>query len=56
MAKLEGAIAARQQEEEELRIKQEKEKEAAMRSKQKEKVSTFLSLPSSDCISCSPKV
>lgn len=38
MAKLEAAIAARQQEEEEARLKREQEKETAIRSQQKEKV------------------
>lgn len=38
MAKLEAAIAARQQEEEEARLKREQEKEASIRSQQKEKV------------------
>lgn len=38
VAKLEAAIAARQQEEEEARLKREQEKEAAIRSQQKEKV------------------
>ncbi len=42
MAKLEAAIAARQQEEEEARLKREQEKEAAIRSQQKEKVKTTL--------------
>lgn len=39
MAKLEAAIAARQQEEEEARLKSEQKKERAIRSQQKEKVS-----------------
>lgn len=38
MAKLEAAIAARQQEEEEERLKREQRKERAARSQQKEKV------------------
>ncbi|XP_030614887.1 coiled-coil domain-containing protein 148 isoform X2 [Archocentrus centrarchus] len=41
VAKLEAAIAARQQEEEEARLKREREKEAAIRSQQKEKVRQF---------------
>ncbi|XP_070694645.1 coiled-coil domain-containing protein 148-like [Pempheris klunzingeri] len=41
VAKLEAAMAARQQEEEEARLKREKEKEAAIRSQQKEKVTQF---------------
>ncbi|XP_044072470.1 coiled-coil domain-containing protein 148-like isoform X1 [Siniperca chuatsi] len=41
VAKLEAAIAARQQEEEEARVKKEQEKETAIRSKQKEKVRQF---------------
>ncbi|XP_047456280.1 coiled-coil domain-containing protein 148-like isoform X2 [Mugil cephalus] len=41
VAKLEAAIAARQQEEEEARLKREQEKEAAVRSQQKEKVRQF---------------
>ncbi|XP_037645259.1 coiled-coil domain-containing protein 148-like [Sebastes umbrosus] len=41
VAKLEAAIAARQQEEEEARLKREQEKEAAMRSKHKEQVRQF---------------
>ncbi|XP_028249786.1 coiled-coil domain-containing protein 148-like [Parambassis ranga] len=41
VAKLEAAIAARQQEEEEARLKREQEKEAAIRSQQKEKVRQF---------------
>lgn len=39
MAKLEAAIAARQQEEEDARLKREQKKERAIRSQQKEKVS-----------------
>lgn len=41
MAKLEAAIAARQQEEEEARLKTEQEKETAIRSQQKEKVNAY---------------
>uniref|UniRef100_A0A3Q1FWV8 Coiled-coil domain containing 148 n=2 Tax=Acanthochromis polyacanthus TaxID=80966 RepID=A0A3Q1FWV8_9TELE len=41
VAKLEAAIAARQQQEEEARFKREQEKEAAVRSKQKDKVRQF---------------
>ncbi|CAG5865540.1 unnamed protein product [Menidia menidia] len=41
VARLEAAIAARQQEEGEARIKREQEKEAAIRSQQKEKVRVF---------------
>ncbi|XP_070770144.1 coiled-coil domain-containing protein 148-like [Enoplosus armatus] len=41
VAKLEAAIAARQQEEEEARLKREWEKETAMKSQQKEKVRQF---------------
>ncbi|XP_059199046.1 coiled-coil domain-containing protein 148-like [Centropristis striata] len=41
VAKLEAAIAARQQEEEESRLKREQEKESAVRSQQKEKVRQF---------------
>ncbi|XP_038576334.1 coiled-coil domain-containing protein 148-like [Micropterus salmoides] len=41
VAKLEAAIAARQQEEEEARLKREQEKETAIRSQQKEKVRQF---------------
>ncbi|XP_026233042.1 coiled-coil domain-containing protein 148 isoform X2 [Anabas testudineus] len=41
VAKLEAAIAARQQEEEEARLKREQEKEASIRSQQKEKVRQF---------------
>lgn len=46
MAKLEAAIAARQQTEEESRLKREQEKEATIRSQQKEKVRLSPSLPS----------
>ncbi|XP_078117905.1 coiled-coil domain-containing protein 148-like [Sander vitreus] len=41
VAKLEAAIAARQQEEEEARLKRKQEKEAAIRSQHKEKVRQF---------------
>ena len=44
MAKLEAAIAARQQEEEEARLKREQEKEAAIRSQHKENVNTIASV------------
>ena len=50
MARLEAAIAARQQEEGEARMKREQEKEAAIRSEQKEKVSAASALPSSQCV------
>ncbi|KAM4557787.1 coiled-coil domain-containing protein 148-like [Odontesthes bonariensis] len=43
VARLEAAIAARQQEEGEARVKREQEKEAAIRSQQKEKVRRFYS-------------
>ncbi|CAJ1079275.1 coiled-coil domain-containing protein 148-like isoform X1 [Xyrichtys novacula] len=41
VAKLEAAIAARQQEEEDTRLKREQERESAFRSQQKEKVRQF---------------
>ncbi|XP_033181686.1 coiled-coil domain-containing protein 148 isoform X2 [Mastacembelus armatus] len=41
VARLEAAIAARQQEEEEARLKKEQEKEAAIKAQQKEKVRQF---------------
>ncbi|XP_074550294.1 coiled-coil domain-containing protein 148-like isoform X2 [Halichoeres trimaculatus] len=41
VAKLEAAVAARQQEEEEARLKREQERESALRSLQKEKVRQF---------------
>uniref|UniRef100_A0A8C2ZBE5 Coiled-coil domain containing 148 n=1 Tax=Cyclopterus lumpus TaxID=8103 RepID=A0A8C2ZBE5_CYCLU len=55
VARLEAAIASRQQEEEEARLKREQEKEAAVRSQHKEKVNSItpITLNGSVFFSCS---